>query len=45
MPFGGQRRDDRLGLLGRHDPVVEALEDEDRAADAGRRQWIGERSR
>ena len=29
----GQRRDDRLGLRRRHDLVVEALEDEDRARD------------
>ena len=33
----GQRRDDRLGLRRRHDPVVEALEDEDRG-----REPVGE---
>ena len=32
----GQRRDDRLGLRRRHDPVVEALEDQDRGREAVR---------
>ena len=32
-PVGLEGRDDRLGLVGRHDLVVEALQDQDRAGD------------